>query len=454
MVRLHRTISICLLLAVFWQPCNANLCFHFPETASGAKSPDVNLYLPMICRQCGSRLWQDTTALIGVFSDQIHLHGATEAQVQFAAAHYAGAQKLLLDYTRHLRQYNPNFIVLHYRLGQGLGHSLPSGCNPTTDYISIIQGNQWIQEWPGDSGVQVNWFYHYDSQRVFNCDWGHYLMNLDDAGWRQWWSEQVIHQLIANENDGVFADSYHIPNYGFTWNPPLPVVDPAFEAEWAARQHSFTDYIKSRLASGNWKWIPNLGSMVTTRDPSDYSNVDGAMLEGFAKWDGEGSGYFDLVDWQLEMNRVLPLVREDKIIIAQASPGISDVQARQFILGTYLLIKGKYSYVNFEHSMNVEWYPEYDIPLGAPIDPLPATIDGYLHPVWNVYVRHFEHGMVLVNPSSGNRTINNLGGTYLRVYPSGGGDISPAGIPSGTLTHQTITSLTLPAHSAAILLNP
>jgi hypothetical protein len=38
-------------------------------------------------------------------------------------------------------------------------------------------------------------------------------MELDDTGWRAWWSGQLIRQLQDNEDDGVFADSYSIPNY-------------------------------------------------------------------------------------------------------------------------------------------------------------------------------------------------------------------------------------------------
>ncbi len=40
--------------------------------------------------------------------------------------------------------------------------------------------------------------------------------------------------------------------------------------------------------AGRWKWIPNVGAWITTRDPSDYSNVNGLMIEDFAKWDGDG----------------------------------------------------------------------------------------------------------------------------------------------------------------------
>jgi Hypothetical glycosyl hydrolase family 15 len=347
-----------------------------PPTNTQTPPPvkDKTLRLPMIQGGPFARVFPDSTDRILVFNDQLATSGMTEAQLQFAATHYVGTQKVLRDAARRLRQYNPNFLVLHYRLGQALGHSTPDqSCRPTTDYLQIIDGNQWIQEWPGDASVQEGWFFHVGGSRVFSCTNGHYLMELNDAGWRAWWSAQIIRQLQDNEDDGVFADSYSVPNYfgGCGWKPCLPDVDTVFEAAWAARERAFTDYIRAQFA-GRWKWIPNVGALITTRDPSDYSNVDGAMVEGFAEW-GDGN-YFATDDWALQMNRILPLVAADKVLIGQTYPNSSDVQERLFVLGSYLLIKGTRTYINLDTGLDPEWFPEYTIDLGPPTDPLPVTI--------------------------------------------------------------------------------
>ena len=409
------------------------------------------VYLPLIARAATARSFPNTSEGIFVFNDQLATWGMTEAQYQFAATHYAGTQKILRDDARHLRQYNPNFLVLHYRLGQALGHSTPdAACQPTTDYFSIIDGNAWVQEWPGEANVQENWFFHYNSSRVFSCDWGHYLTELNDASWREWWSTQVISQLIANEDDALFADSYSPPNYfgHCAYNPCLPDVDAAFEQQWADREYAFTGYIQSRFAS-RWKWLPNIGALITSRDPSDYSNLDGAMIEGFAEW-GYGN-YFDQADWELQQNRLLALIRADKIIIGQTYPDETDVNERLFVLGAYLLIKGRYTYINLDTAMEPEWFPEYAIDLGSPIDPLPTEIATYLDPTWQVYVRHYAKGMVLVNPSDSARSIN-LGSTYYRVTPVGGGLVPEDGSAPGTLNYTTVTSINLGANQAAIVL--
>jgi hypothetical protein len=423
-----------------------------PLTIRQTSSISSTVYLPLIARPGAGRSFPETTNGIFVLNDQLATASMSEAQFQFAATHYVGTQKVLRDDARRLRQYNPNFLVLHYRLGQALGHSEPNGaCQPTTNYLSIIDGNQWVQEWPGDAAVQENWFYHYNSSRVFSCAYGHYVMDLNDAGWREWWSTRVISQLIDNEDDAVFADSYSVPNYfgHCAYSPCLPDVDAAFEQQWADREYAFTTYMQSRLA-GHWKWLPNIGALITSRDPSNYSSLDGALIEGFAEW-GTGS-YFDASDWALQQNRILALTRADKILIGQTYPDQNDVNERMFVLGTYLLIKGKYTYLNLDIAMEPEWFPEYAIDLGAPLAALPAGIATFYNATWQVYARHFAKGLVLVNPSNTAHTVD-LGGTYFRANPVGGGLVPSNGSAPGSVSYTAVTSLSLGPHQAAIVLH-
>jgi len=398
----------------------------------------------------GLRPFPDTTGGIFVFNDQLATSGMTEEQFAFAATHYAGTQKVTRADAAHLRQYNPGFLVLHYRLGQALGRSMPDdSCEPGNDLLNIIQGDEWVPEWPGEYNVLEEWFYHWNGSRVFNCQYGHYLMNLDGTGWRDWWSAQVIQQLQENEADGLFADSYNIPSYGFTWKPPLPEVDEAFEQEWATRQHAFTDFIQERFA-GTWKWIPNIGSYITTRDPSDYSNTDGVMIEGFAEWGG--GSYFDPTDWQLQMDRLLRLSQGGKIILLQNYPNAEDTSERLFLLASYLLVKGEHTYINMDIGEEPEWFPEYQIDLGNPVDALPAQISAFLQPGSDVYVRRYARGMVYVNPFSETRRIQPPDG-YLLVQPQGGGILPPDGKPAGSLLTTVVPSLELQGYQAAIFIN-
>jgi hypothetical protein len=181
------------------------------------------------------RPFPDTARGIHIFSDQLPT-GMSEEQVRFSATHYAGTQKMTRADADLLHAINPSFIILHYRLGLGLGYREPRGtCQPIGDYLMIIERNSWVQEYPAT--VQDGWFYHYperSTSRVYNCDWGWYLMNLDDSGWRSFWQGEVLRQVQVNDDDGVFMDSLSVPNYlGYDhYDPHLPEVDAVFETAW------------------------------------------------------------------------------------------------------------------------------------------------------------------------------------------------------------------------------
>jgi hypothetical protein len=275
-------------------------------------------------------------------------------------------------------------------------------------------------------------------------------MELDDPSWRAYWIGEVLRQLAVNENDGLFADSFSVPNYlgAGTFEPGLPAYDPTFESQWATRIESFIDYVQAQFAD-QYYLIPNVGSWVTTRDPTDYSNVDGVMIEGFSEW--EPGSPFDLSDWQLQMNRILSLANLDKVLILQSYMDETDVEDRLFNLANYLLVKGAHSFINLDLGLEPEWFPEYEIPIGSPVDPLPADIDDYLDPS-GLYRRDYTNGLTLVNPGTVARTIN-LGGTYYLATPSGGGLLpDDADTSAWTVSYTPVTSLTLNPHQGAILL--
>ena len=154
-----------------------------------------------------------TTDRIRVFSDQLP-DGLSPSLLDFAATHYAGAQKLGATTTDALRAHNPAFFAIQYRLGLGLGRT-----------TSIRFGDTWQREWP--ARPQARWFYRYGGRRVFQ-KWGWYLTNPDDASWRAYWLAQVRRQVATTHADGVFMDSTSVPNtFGAdTYTPKLPAYDP------------------------------------------------------------------------------------------------------------------------------------------------------------------------------------------------------------------------------------
>jgi hypothetical protein len=192
--------------------------------------------------------------------------------------------------------------------------------------------------------------------------------------------------------------------------------------------------------------------LITSRETTAYSLADGVMVEGFGAW---GWGwYFDLPDWQLQMNRILDLVNLDKAVIAQQYIDPIDVNDRMFLLGNYLLIKGSHTYLNLDYSMEPEWFPEYDIPIGHPLGSAPASVDDLWNAGWGVYARDYDNGLVLVNPTAITQTIS-LGSTCYQATPAGGGMVPEDGVlpAEWVVTYSAVTEVILPPNRAAVLLD-
>lgn len=154
-------------------------------------------------------------------------------------------------------------------------------------------------------------------------------------------------------------------------------------------------------------------------------------------------------DWEASTNEILSLAAKGKIIILQNYlDDPTDVALRLYYLANYLLVKGDRTYLDYFSSGPLEWYPEWGLDLGAP-KAAAATVADLSQ--GGVYRRDFAKGSVLVNPSSSPVTVT-LGATMQQVVPQGGGAIDAAGDTPGSITMMPVTTVTVPATGAAILL--
>jgi hypothetical protein len=269
--------------------------------------------------------------------------------------------------------------------------------------------------------------------------------------------------MRATGAQGVFADSFEagISGYGVTdpdvrfdgTNPGNPLYWPNGDT-WLLQKHEWSAYIELAFAATpeHFLFVPNIGAMITGWADIDYSNIDGAMLEGFAYMEAPA-------DWVLGMNRAIKLAAAGKMIIVQSYPagtGQQYIDERDFLLASYLLLKGTHTYINLSGS-GVYYFPEYDLDLGTAKAPLPADVSAYQSGA--VYRRDFDKGMVLVNPSTASVSVP-LSGMYRQVQPSGGGVTGDVQLDAGgnyiggTLSYVNVTSVTLAPRTAALLLNP
>lgn len=376
----------------------------------------------------------DTSSAIHVWDDQLP-DSLTDAQIRFVATHVDGTQKVSLQTARRLRAINPGFLVLHYRLGIGDGP------------VPFRIGNAWASDY-GSVTHHDAWFWHLAGRRVLNTQSGWYVMN-PDSGWRSYWASRVLHEASLLGDDGVFADSLSVPQYlgPDNFSPPFRffVGEPA----WTARIDRFMRYEESRLRGRLWL-IPNAGSWITTRDRTDYSIPDGVMIEGFAE--GQPPNYYAAGDWQLEMNRVLGLVHRGKVILAQSYLDPSDLTARAFVLGSYLLVKGAHTFINMWIGGEAQWFPEYGVDLGPAMAPPPANIDALRQPN-GLYVRAYARGGVAVNPDTTLRRITFRNPVRL-VRPYGGGALGGDATTAGWgLRLERETAIAVPAHGGAVWLS-
>jgi len=393
----------------------------------------------------------DTSAKIVPFADQLN-NGYSDALVRFVATHYAGTQKMLKAENDRYVAVNASWLLLHYRLGSSSGP------------VQYIHNDAWSSDWT-DVTAHEDWFMHnMNSARHHDptSDWD--INDISNAGFRDYWVTSVIADMRATGALGVFADSYEagISGYGVTdpdtrfdaTNPANPAYWPPSGDTWIQQKHEWAAYIEQAFAATpeHFLFVPNIGAMITGWADVDYSNIDGAMLEGFAYMEAPS-------DWVLGMNRAMKLTAAGKFIILQSYPGGTGqqyVDERDFLVGTYLLLKGAHTYLNLAGS-GVYWFPEYDLDFGAPKAALPADVSAYQ--MNGVYERDFEKGLVLVNPSTASVTVT-LPSTMRLAQPSGGGQTGDAQLDGagnytgGTITFANVTSVTLTARTAALLLNP
>jgi hypothetical protein len=376
----------------------------------------------------------DTSAVIAVWNDQLP-DSMTPAQIRFVASHVDGTQKVSLATARALRAFNPGFLVLHYRLGIGDGP------------VPFRIGTRWASDY-GQVSRHGSWFWHLGGRRVLNTEWDWYLMN-PDSGWSSYWAGRVMYEARLLGDDGVFADSLSVPQYlgASSFSPPLRYF--VGEAAWTARIDRFMRYQERRLHGRLW-FIPNAGSWITTRDRTDYALADGVMIEGFAEA-GPLSSYAP-GDWRLEMDRALGLIRRGKTVIAQSYLDASDMRARMFVLGSYLLIKGSHTFINMDVGLVPQWFPEYGLDLGLALGPLPPRVES-LRVAGGLYVRRFARGIVAVNPG-GSPSRLALAAPMQLVTPVGGGELDGSADTHGwSLRLTTLTgSVPVPAHGAVVLL--
>jgi hypothetical protein len=398
------------------------------------------------------RTFPDTNASIALLVDQ--LPTMNMAQMQFATSHYVGTEKQLLPVTQALRAINPAFLVLHYHLAMWQSA-------PATQFI--VDGTTWSNDYPTVT-TNETWFWHNtENQRVTSSVDQKLLMNVSVPGFQQYWAQSLAQQVAAGQYDGIMFDSAspallqallqgECGGSGDGEDPRLAATAARYTAftelggaTWIDAWQSWITALSSALSAEGVPLIPNTSAFTTGWDNTDYTLSPGAFVEGFA-----GTG-FAVSDWQASTNELLELSSLGRIMILQNYlSSISDVATRMYYLGNYLLVKGHQTYLDYFAVGPLEWYPEWAVDLGTPTTASTTNVADLAS--GGVYRRDFQRGSVFVNPTSSPVTVS-LGATFQQVVPSGGGPVDTSGAAPGTLTMKPVTSVTVGATTAVVVLN-
>jgi hypothetical protein len=396
----------------------------------------------------GGRPFPDTFAAIAILSDQ--LPTMSQAQMVFATSHFVGTQKQLLPTTQALRALNRDFLVLHYHLAMWQSA-------PATQFI--VDGQHWGNDYPAVT-MSEPWFWHDTSgSRVASTADGKLLMNVSVPGFQQYWEQSLVTQVNDGDYDAIFFDSAspallqgECGGNGAMQDPRLAgtaagstIFSELGGATWIDAWQTWIQRLNDDLGAKGIPLIPNTSAFTTTWDHTDYGLTAGIFAEGFA-----GTG-FALADWQASTNELLRLAAADRIMILQnylSAP--TDLATRMYYLGNYLLVKGHHAYLDyFDSGGPLEWYPEWKVDLGAPTTAATTDVSALFGS--GVYRRDFAKGSVLVNPGSSTVSVQ-LGGTYSRVVPTGGGVVDATGAEPGSLSMQQVTTVDVGPTTSEIIL--
>ena len=298
-----------------------------------------------------------------------------------------------------------------------------------------------------------NMFCHKDGERIFSV-YDSWLMNVgdfvdaDDSDaldhWVNYFAVTSAEQVYEYGYDGLYIDE---ATPGFSSGSVNDVIpDDCSVEDWQENIYEDIEFIKSYLPD---KILIFNGLHHPEYDP-DYmfDFADGGLVDSFTfKEDGTYRGE---ENWKEIVELVEANKEQELIAITAKMDDIArKVDERMFVFSTYLLLTNDNMVISMSDAGldldTLYFYPEYQVELGDPLDNYKVE-DGF-------YKREFEKGVVLVNPSETETFVYNLGMSYNKVVPSGGGLLAEiyAELDLGSLDYESVSDVVLDPVSAVVL---
>ncbi len=363
----------------------------------------------------------------------------SEAQLEFAATNFyiiqIGESLVNSNIYPALKAYNSDVLLLGYINSKHI--------QPNTEKNQECEANELL------------FAYDASNNRIQNYAFGNYLMDISNPEWTdmstKWANEH------PPEADGIMFDTA-TPFLLKSKYTALPAGYNKCEYAVDMKDHIATvkaDSQKLLVINGLKEALDYCDSGTKCSGCNNYlEGVDGGIIEGFIFF--QGHQYTSASQSRRFVNYLIKAGNMGKLVHVSSKSHMGNINKRLFAIAAYLLGNSEYSSYSFvdlknEFSAPLQYYPEYEINLGAPLE-FPNRVEDLLNSSRTLAIRHFENGMVIVNPFDKDATIQVDGG-FSRIIPHGGGPVDVNANYDGYLEYQEVPAGTLkvPANTAIIL---
>ena len=283
--------------------------------------------------------------------------------------------------------------------------------------------------------------------------WNSWLMDGNDLvdstaadamnHWVNYYAVTASSQVYSYDYDGLFIDS---AGHKLGESAVFGIMPWDYSPEtWRDGRYAALQFIKSYLPD---KIVIFNGLHSRNGADSSLTFTDGGMWEDFAYDINDGSykgekKWWDAIECMQKNNE------NSYLVLVVKKPGlITDFQARIFSVASYLLISNQnvvLSLSDYTHHTSLQYYPEYEISLGNSLGNFVMLDD-------SLFIRKFENGIVLVNPSSSISKAYNLETEYYKIVPIGGGFVDATGSYNGSLSYEKVNGeIEIPSVSGLVL---
>jgi hypothetical protein len=285
--------------------------------------------------------------------------------------------------------------------------------------------NWWLRK---ASGSRSQWSGAYNHCDMNISSW----QRRDSSGrtWQQYKPKFDYDKLfrIAPYVNWAFADNtFHKPRVDADWRrigTNQLRTDSTIVSAQRAGQAAYWSALRSRKSS-----LKIVGNVDGDLSPSQYvDKLNGGFMEGAM---GRSYSLETWAGWGTMMTRYRAIARNTaspSAAFLQVYGGATNFKQMRYGLASALMENGYYVYLPSSGTLKSAWYDEYDAPLGTPTESPPTA------PKQNgIWLRHYQNGIVLVNPSKTSTRSIYVGTGYRRLKGTQNPSVN-SGVAQSTVT--------------------